>query len=295
MLYNWTVKDIVEVIEGCIQNKFDFVCFVEGKRGVGKSTLVYKIAERLGRRGVVKFSPKHSIVYSREDTLRMIASKERWVIFSDEMINVTYKRDFYEQQQKQIIKGLNMYRDSCNVFFGAVPLFKNLDSDMKELCKMKLSVLKRGVAEIRIQPNFMDVLKSQERGKRGRKRFELKIEPTRKVGMVIYKDITKLQRREYERIKKEKRGQVFNEESGITDPVADWYKRLYDQLIKGELTKDSFFAICNMADKKPTSVRTRLHQMLRDDRVGKTVGQCFKEINKVKSKRDSAIERYKNL
>lgn len=290
MLLYWTIRDIVEVIEGCIKNKYDFICFVDGKRGSGKSTLIYKIVDRLGKRGVVKFNPKTSLVYSREETLNLLAMSQKTVIFSDEMINVSYKRDFFEQGQKQLIKGLNMYRDSCNVFIGAVPLFKSLDTDMKELCKMKLSVVRRGVALIYIQPDIIDILESQrERNKKKvkYKNKDLKMEPTKKVGIVKFNDITHVQRRMYEQIKKKKRGQVFNEEVGIvSDPMSDWYNKLYKQLLTGGLTKDSFKAIIRMADKRITTVRSRLGQMLRDENQ-KTVSELLKEDEKSVDEKES--------
>lgn len=270
MLLKWSVRDIVEVIEGCVTNKFDVIICCEGKRGTGKSTLLYKIAMRLKRRGVVKFNPETSVVYSREDTLDLIANKKRYVIFSDEMINVTYKRDFFEHGQKQIIKGLNMYRDSCNVFMMAVPLFKDLDGDMRQLTKIKLSVLRRGIAEIRVQPDFQDILESQSQKNKNKWKYknkDLKMEPTKKVGLVVYKDITPSQREIYEEIKARKRGQVFNNEDNIqADPMADWYNKLHKQLISGNLTKDGFQAIVDMSGKKETSVRARLGMILRDNR-----------------------------
>ena len=95
-----------DVIEGWIGNKFDGIIFIEGKRGLGKSTLAYKIATRL--KTPIAFSPKRDIVYSRDDTLKHLATKKGGVIFSDEMINVAYNRDFYNEEQKVLLKALNM-------------------------------------------------------------------------------------------------------------------------------------------------------------------------------------------
>jgi len=154
---------------------------------------------------VVKFTPESSIVYSRDDTLNLLARKEKWVIFADEMINVTYKRDFYEEQQKQIIKALNMYRDSCNVFMMAVPQFKDLDGDMRQLCKIKLSMIRRSIAFVYIQPNFEDILEytnQRTKNKHKYKNLNMKLEPIKKIGILTFKDITSRQREVYEEIKK---------------------------------------------------------------------------------------------
>lgn len=286
----WSLKDIVEVIEGCIKNKFDFVLACEGKRGCGKSTLLYKIACRLGNRDVIYFNPEKCLVYSRDDTIKLLANQEKTVIFSDEMINVSYKRDFYEQQQKTLIKGLNMYRDSCNVFMMAVPLFKDLDGDMRQLSKMKISVIRRGVAYIYIQPNFHEIIDSQLAPKKKKYKYNvnLKLEPTKKIGILLFKDLRPKQREVYEEIKKRKRGQVYEGQEGmVVDPMDNWYKKLYDQVMTGNLSKESFSAICDMAGKKETSVRTRINMMLKDNREDSLNNHFkIKEVNKKVEKWD---------
>lgn len=264
----WSLKDLIEVIEGCVKNDFDVILVAEGKRGTGKSTLLYKIADRLGRRGVVSFSPYTSLVYSREDTMNLLAHKTKHIIFSDEMINVAYKRDFYEKEQKEIIKGLNMYRDSCNVFMCAVPDFRDLDGDMRKLTKIRLSVLRRGIAEVRIQPRFEDFLKANEITRKLRKdeRQDIKMEPTKRIGLLAFKDLSPRQRETYRSIKMEKRGQAYGQgEDFHLNPMQDWYKKLYDQVLTKSLADESFCAIARMAGKKPSTVKARIGQMLRDE------------------------------
>jgi len=64
------------------------------------------------------------------------------------MINVTYNRDFYVEDQKLLLKGLNMYRDSCNVFVGCIPRFIDLDVQLQRMCKIRITVVRRGIALI---------------------------------------------------------------------------------------------------------------------------------------------------
>ena len=95
----WTLKDIKESIEIMTSEivKFDCIIFIEGNRGLGKSTLAYKILS--GLKVNIKFKPKRDLVYSREDTIKHLATKKNGCILSDEMINVAYKRDFYESEE----------------------------------------------------------------------------------------------------------------------------------------------------------------------------------------------------
>ena len=108
----WKVHDIVNIMNQCQENQFDVIFFIEGKRGLGKSTLGWKLSRRAGS----KFVPAEDLCYSRKEVIKQLAHKKRRIIFADEMINVGFKRDFYESDQKVLIKGLNMYRDSFNIF-----------------------------------------------------------------------------------------------------------------------------------------------------------------------------------
>jgi len=147
----WTLKDIRECIEKMTSPdvKMDMICFIEGRRGLGKSTLGYKILS--GLKVSVPFKPKRDLVYSREDTLKHLASKINGIIFSDEMINVAYKRDFYQEDQKELLKAFDMYRDSRNVFIGCIPQFVDLDVKIQQVCKLRLTVVRRGLALVQMK------------------------------------------------------------------------------------------------------------------------------------------------
>ena len=47
----------------------------------------------------------------------------------------------YENEQKTLLKALNMYRDSCNVFIGCIPKFVELDKQIQRLCKIRITIL----------------------------------------------------------------------------------------------------------------------------------------------------------
>jgi len=288
VLIYWSIKDIVEIIEGCVENDFDFILMAEGKRGTGKSTILYKIADRIGRRGVVHFNPNVCLVYSRDEIKSLLANREKTVIFPDELINATYKRDFFQQEQKEIIKGLNMYRDSHNVFLGAIPDFRDLDGDMRKLTKIRISVIRRGIAEIRIQPKFEDFLQANEirRKMTIKEKQDLKMEPNRKVGLLIFTDLTNRQKKTYKDIKKKKRGIAYGTDEDLSlNPMQDWYKKLFERVIEKEVTSEALNTIARMAGKNPSAVRQRLHTMLRDsnkDRLSSYIIKTEKVKEEVK-------------
>lgn len=183
----WKLTDLVRMIVATLLNKYDFFIVIEGGTGIGKSTLAFHIAskvaqefrrlyrlneelleyyyERVGRKmGMTEeefvskillwkqnkeyqFVPKKSLIYTQDELQNALASWHE-ISIPDEMINITFNRDFFSQKQKDIIKMLNMFRDHENLTIACVPQFQNLDNQIKNLCKMKITVKKRGLAII---------------------------------------------------------------------------------------------------------------------------------------------------
>ncbi|KKK96121.1 hypothetical protein LCGC14_2665970, partial [marine sediment metagenome] len=267
----------------CVKNKFDVILFIEGARGIGKSTLGYKISLRLHSRGVVKFIPQTHLVYSREDTIKLLATKIRHVILSDELINVAYNRDFFEKEQKTLLKAINMYRDSENVLIGCIPKFEDLDIQMKRLCKIRISVIRRGVALIHIPLKGIflpDPWDTQGNIKKELKKNKSYGKLSTVKGVLIFKDITEPQREIYEAIKKTRRGHVFDDKllNNITNPDQVFFDRVYGMLTKGHLSKDGLESICRAQGKIISSFRDRLNKKLREDPDKKQTVQAYLDI-----------------
>jgi hypothetical protein len=64
------------------------------------------------------------------------------------MINVAFNRDFFGEDQKNLVKMINMNRDHGNLLICCVPQFQNLDNQIKNLCKIRITVARRGLAVI---------------------------------------------------------------------------------------------------------------------------------------------------
>jgi len=153
----WSLRRLVKGICDRLQNKFDVFIIIEGSRGLGKSTLGFRLMKKvraeMKRRGVegYRFFPKRDLLYTR-DEVKKYFHKWKHSGMADEMINVTFNRDFYNEDQKDIIKMINMNRDHNNFFIACVPRFKTLDSQIKNLSSMRITVVRRGVAIIQM-PN----------------------------------------------------------------------------------------------------------------------------------------------
>jgi len=280
------LSKLCDAIETRIKNKFDLIIFVEGKRGMGKSTFLYQLAKKLNNRGLIKFNPKTHLVYSREDSVRILARSEKCFLMNDEMINVAYNRDFYNQDQKELLKALNNYRDSCNVFGGCVPKFIDLDKQIQKLCEMRVIIKRRGLAEIHGQIRGVyidDPWDTKENQKK-----ELKIKGNYRKSRtfrfyVEFPDLKPKEREFYEMLKKERRNRIFDKSENIeTNPWDDFYNKLYEQAIKKELTKEQFENLCRFAGIQIKVARNRINEKLKDSNVDERLDYFLKASLKEK-------------
>jgi len=292
-IQKWRFNKLVQVIVASLLNKYDFFMVIEGGTGIGKSTLAYHIGhkvalefkrlykldhdtveyyyERVGRKAglteeefvdkllrlkeadAYRFSPKKCLIYTQEEMQNALASWNSMSI-PDEMINITFNRDFYSEKQKDIIKMLNMFRDHENLSICCVPLFQNLDTQIKNLTKMKITVKKRGIAIIHTPNNVIycrDKWDSATNEKIERVWVTKKLvrpnyaQLTTFRGLVKFPKLTKRQEQLYQQVKNDKRAVVLRDDMGIEvdekekfDPFADLMERLINGAIKsGEYLK----------------------------------------------------------
>jgi len=153
----WSLRKLVKAICDRLLNRFDVFLVIEGKRGLGKSTLGFRlmllVKREMMRRGIegYRFSPRRDLLYTRQEVLKFF-HKRKHSGLADEMINVSFNRDFYNEDQKDLIKMINMNRDHNNLFIACVPQFKNLDNQIKQLSSIKITVVRRGLSIIHM-PN----------------------------------------------------------------------------------------------------------------------------------------------
>lgn len=168
----WSMDKFCLMIIQMLFNKFDCFIAIEGNRGLGKSTFAFQISKKIKNmlRKIIKetggkespyyqwydFKPqiqaknpngKKFILYKRDDVINFY---DKWhsTAISDEMINVSFNREFWNDDQKNLIKMMNMNRDHCNLFIACVPQFQTLDNQIKNLCKIRITVARRGLAVI---------------------------------------------------------------------------------------------------------------------------------------------------
>jgi hypothetical protein len=205
----------------------------------------------LKRESGYKFIPRQALVYTQDELQRSLASWHR-ISIPDEMINITFNRDFYGEKQKDIIKMINMFRDHGNLTICCVPSFQNIDTQIKNLTKMKLTVKKRGVAIIHT-PNAVVYCKDKwdtaTNEKIEREWIIKKVSHpnysklTTFRGLIKFAPLSKSQEEMYQEIKNEKRSVVLKNDMKIklTDD-SDPYQKTLKRLIDGGIRNGTYLA-----------------------------------------------------
>jgi len=270
----WNIKDLVDITKRKQENKFDMNIVVSGARGNGKSTLLFKFFLRFQN-----FRPWLNQVYSRKDVMRLIEKEKSSCIFDDEAIRTGYKRNFYDSDQKLLIQMLNMYRDNFNIYGIAVPNFYSLDKDLRDLIKIHIHIIERGLGVVHIanegnlySDDIWDIAynkKIEERWaklKQKNPNFSPKYNKlTTFRGYIHFGDLTPQQRILYEEIKKTKRKAVYEEEMKVGDSQEEnFYDKLIARLKEGNITKETLQEICLAKNLKYSIVSSMLNQKMRD-------------------------------
>lgn len=270
-MFRWTVGRLCKLIEQMQANKFDVIVIIEGNRGLGKSTLAYHICNRTKTH---KFSPRKDILYKRKEVIDFFNNSWFGTGWADEMINVSFNRDFYNTDQKSLIKIMNMNRDHCNLFVACVPQFQTLDNQIKNLCKIRITVVRRGLAIVQTQNRSIystDRWDSQINEKIEREWLKNGITKPRYGrlttfrGILSFGDLTEKQREEYEEIKRDKRNEIKQEQEAMEQEgkPAD---RLYNLLSEGKIgTRQMFDNMCFAMGLKPLNVMQNIRIRMRNE------------------------------
>lgn len=260
-------------------NEFDANIIVDGPRGNGKSTFLWKLFRSMGN-----FRPKSDIVFSREDVMKSLKQKRYGYIFADEMINSAHNRDFYSGDQKELIKMLNMYRDNYNVLAGAVPFFYDIDPQVRKFIKMRATIITRGVAVIQLSRPSMysndpwetDANKKIELSWLKAKNAGKNIKPnytklTTFAGYLYYGKLGKREEILYKKIKEEKRNRLMEQGTDEEKTNKDEYKHLYEHLIAGKLDESHLVTFGLGRGIKLKFVKERLRDMLKQNMKGRII------------------------
>lgn len=296
-ILKWSLGSFCDMLRKRLGNNFDIVLFIDGVCGIGKSTLGYKICSRIKK----NFNPQKDIVFSREDVMSSLAIKKNDVILADEMINVTYKRDFYLENQKKLLKMLDGYRDSCNLFIGCVPEFYNLDKHLQGRASLRLYVVRRGVAVVHMPIKSMYKVdkwdshqnqRLEEKWRDGKPRYR---QLSTFKGVLTFGDLTQNQKEIYNQIKETKRHHLFTDEEKAKDSKEDYVDTLLNRIVDGKVTREFVVEIACINKTSFDSLRARLNARLQKKGLGKSISEYLISSKKSKNSPYKEIRRKQSI
>ena len=296
---------MVFMIAQILQSKFDCFIVIEGNRGLGKSTLAIHLARGLSKefkkQGSTdyRFHWSRSLIYTKKET-KAFLHKWNTIGIADEMINVTFNRDFYNTEQKDIIKMINMNRDHCNLFIACVPQFQTLDSQIKNLCKIRITVVRRGLCIIQT-PNRTIYVKDKwdqatnEKIERGwllkgiRNPHYTKLTTFR--GVMKFPALREKSELKYQDVKDRKRNLVAKEEMGITDEKdkeSDPVQIAIKMLKEGKVRNGTFLdGIAQGHGMKCSTFKDRIRRNLKDSGEEHKLNNYYWEAKAKKKKEET--------
>lgn len=211
----WSMEELAGELVARQNNDFDNLIIIDGNRGIGKSTLAYKILQAVARLRGEKFNPKEEIVFERQEVIKKLDNFGKYFrLLCDEMIAVGYKREFWNRDQIILIKMFNMYRDKCGIIIMCVPDFFSLDKDFLNLISLRISVRRRGFAVLHMpstneyDPDKWDIkknIKIESKFKKDKPDYK-KISTW--IGYLQFGDLKVKQKEMYLKLKEKKRSQL---------------------------------------------------------------------------------------
>lgn len=289
----WTIKDLGKIARARRSKEFDcIICFC-GPRGNSKSTGGYKLGLELN------FKAEKDLVYDRDELLEALEDWDR-VIDGDEIINSAYKREFYNLDQIELIKLLNMYRDHRHVIILCIPNFWDLDKPLRDLVKIRVDMKKRGLGEVHA-PLSMSYTndtwdqKMNEKIERSwiRSGGKVKRKPWKLTTFIGYLKFGKLhpdQEEKYKRLKNEARERLRDQKKAHKEGLKDlqelnFYQNLLKLIKDKKVTKDGLQQICLTNGLKYTSVVSNLNNRLKNEGHSKTLKDFLVRLSQDKQEK----------
>lgn len=306
LVVRWSMSKLIYMIVKTLLNDFDCFIIIEGNRGLGKSTLAIEVSRKidtcfklLGMADKYKFHWNRSMIYTKKETLNFFHQWNKNGI-ADEMINVTFNRDFYDPDQKNVIKMINMNRDHCNLFIACVPQFQNLDTQIKNLCKIRITVVRRGLAIIQT-PNRTIYVKDKwdqaTNEKLEREWLQKGISKPAYSKLTTFRGILRFPKlhpsieAKYQEVKNRKRNLVAKEEMGIEDQKdeKDPYRDTIQRLIDGKIRNGVFLdGLAHAYDIHPTTFKNRLRSDLNKKGISTKLIDYYWDKQKKNEKKSAA-------
>lgn len=290
----WTIEDLAQVARTRKKNKFDtIICFC-GDTGNSKSTGAIKFCQRAG-----EFKIEKDTVYDRDAFIQAIEDWGR-VLLGDEMINTAYKREFYNLDQIEMVKLLNMYRDHLHIIAICIKNFWDLDKPLRDLVDVRVDLQRRGFGVVH-KPLSLSYT-NDPWDKNNNEKIERSwlekgggMKPkwwrlTTFIGFLSYGPLDPRQEAHYQEIKdkgrkdlKEKRDKAKEEKRNpqkAIDPTVQVYERTLALIKEGKLNREDVTKIAITNGIKDATFMSNLNNLLKNAGNTETIWQLLKSQTK---------------
>jgi hypothetical protein len=148
-----SIEYFVDVLLERINKNFDNVIIIDSGsiKGTGKSSFSIKLSKRICEKIGYKYT-YDLIIFNptSEKIVDMVKNLPKGCpIHIDETSRVAYKRDWQKEFSKNLIKFINICRKFGKIVIFNNPDFWDLDKDLRNLADFRITILKRGMAQVR--------------------------------------------------------------------------------------------------------------------------------------------------
>jgi hypothetical protein len=148
-----SIEYFVDVLLERINKNFDNVVIIDSGsiKGTGKSSFSIKLCKRICEKIGYKYT-YDLIIFNptSEKIVDMVKNLPKGCpIHIDETSRVAYKRDWQKEFSKNLIKFINICRKFGKIVIFNNPDFWDLDKDLRNLADFRITILKRGMAQVR--------------------------------------------------------------------------------------------------------------------------------------------------
>jgi len=160
-----SLKNFAKTLHDTLVSDRDINIGVGGMTGEGKSVFMTQLIKEYCIISNQKFS-FNCMTWEREELLEWIdgekeGEKQKYggqipqfsPIIADELISMFYKRNWYEDEQKESVELFNKCRDRHLLIIGGIPSFWDLDGGMLNRIRFYIYIPYRGVAWVFQQEN----------------------------------------------------------------------------------------------------------------------------------------------
>lgn len=156
-----TIQEFAETIHKLLRSDRDAMIGIGGFKGIGKSTFSTKLQKVYSKVAGVPWSFNH-MTWKRKELLTWVDGEgpdkvgqlpEYSAILPDELISMFYRRNWFDEDQKQAVELFNKCRDRHLLIVGNVPDFWDLDPGFTKSLTFYIYIPERGRAWIFEQEN----------------------------------------------------------------------------------------------------------------------------------------------